>query len=407
MLIAGQLLLETTDDPIQGGCRIVTGMVRVEEDRIIDLILGELSEAADVGGPDCLVTPGLIDAHLHLPQFCSIGAHGLTLLDWLDQVIFPAEAAWEQTDVAIDQISQALTQCLLHGTTGICAWATVHQQAAAAALHLTEQIGLRGLVGQVLMDRGGPPSLTRPAGQLIDESAELLELFPPGGRVSAAVTPRFALACTPELLNRAGRLATERQAKVQTHMAETALECAEVERLFDGRRYLDVYDDAGLVGTDSIVGHAIHLDAHDRARLAKAGALVAHCPTANSFLRSGTMDLAALHSAGVGVVLGSDIGAGYERSMVRVARAMIEAAAAIGGPLPTAGQAWHAITTGAANALGWDDGGRLAPGAVADILVIRPNVHWLTGPIDPLYRLLFSWDDRWLAQVLLRGQRVY
>ena len=119
------------------------------------------------------------------------------------------------------------------------------------------------------------------------------------------------------------------------------------------------------------------------------------------------MDRATLVQDGVAVALGSDIGAGYERSMVRVARAMIEAAAAIGDEFPSAPQAWNGITAGNADRLGWSDAGRLRAGNVADIVVIRPNVPWTDANHDPLATLMFAWDDRWIERVYLRGESVY
>ena len=224
--------------------------------------------------------------------------------------------------------------------------------------------------------------------------------------MAAAVTPRFAISCSEDLLSGAGKLAREQGSMVQSHLAETVSECELVERLFDGRSYVDVYRQAGLLCDRAIFGHGIHLDADDRASLQQTGATVAHCPTANSFLRSGTMDRVALLRDSVKLAVGSDIGAGYERSMVRVARAMIEAAASLGGDYPDAAAAWYAITAGNADALGWADAGRLRAGAAADLLVIEPTIPWLDSPVDPLSMLMFAWDDRWLKQTMLRGQLV-
>src|SRR5690606_29780466 len=146
---------------------------------------------------------------------------------------------------------------------------------------------------------------------------------------------RFAISCTAELLAQAGALAAEHGAIVQTHLAETLPECARVRDLFGGQSYVEVYRRAGLLGTRSLFGHGIHLDQHDCQQLAASESTLAHGPTANAFLGSGTMQRHALLSAGVGITLGSDIGAGHERSMVRVARAMILAAASLGvGPPP-------------------------------------------------------------------------
>ncbi len=118
------------------------------------------------------------------------------------------------------------------------------------------------------------------------------------------------------------------------------------------------------------------------------------------------MNWSAMTRDDVLLAIGSDIGAGYERSMVRVARAMIEAAAIIGDEIPDAPTAWYAITAGNADSLGWKDAGRLSVGVPADLVVIEPDLPWLESPAEPLSNLMFSWDDRWITQTLLRGQPV-
>jgi guanine deaminase len=411
MLIAGQLLLvDSTDnasDPIASPRMVLKpGTIRTEGDRIAEVILGEIFAAADAGGPDCLIAPGFIDTHLHLPQFDAIGAHGMRLLDWLDRVILPIESTWRDPHVAAERAHRALSRCLRHGTTAVCAYATVHHEATAEALRVASELGIRGVIGQTLMDREAPAELLSPADRQIEQTERLLKRFLPSGRVAAAVTPRYAVACSPRLMRMAGDLARSHSAIVQTHLAETLPECARVRELFAGRSYVDAYDEAGLLGPRSIFGHGIYLSPAEVARLVETGSVIAHCPLANSFLASGMMPRARWLASGVKLTLGSDIGAGYEVSMPRVARGMIETATARGDLPPTAAQAWHAITAGNADMLGWHDAGRIETGASADILVIRPDVNWRDTPVDPLARTLFGWDDRWLEKILLRGEWV-
>jgi guanine deaminase len=412
LILAGQLL--RNDEARPGRVRLVPGHVRLEDERIAEVVEGKVPTSCDAGGPEALICPGFIDTHLHLPQFDTIGAHGRPLLDWLDGVTFPAERRWEDTDYARGMTRRVVDQLLAHGTTGLCAYATVHHDATHAALEVVRDAGLRGVVGQTLIERHAPDFLSRSAAQLLAETARLLDAFPPENvshRVAAAVTPRFAITCTAELMAELGRLAAERGAVVQSHLAETVPECELIDELFDGRSYVNVYGDAGLLTPRSIYGHGIYLDTDDRRTLAETGAVVAHCPTANSFLRSGTMDRRAHLGRGVRLSLGSDIGGGYERSMVRVARAMIEAAASFSGledaDLPGAAEAWWQVTAGNAEALGWEDAGRLEAGAGADVLVIEPDVPWLDASVDPLATLLWSWDDRWLTRTVVRGRVGY
>ena len=417
MLIAGQLLLDASPAavdvsipsraPTVGRCRITPGMLRIRDGRIAEVIEGEISPSADAGGPQYLVSPGFIDTHLHLPQFDMIGAHGLPLLQWLSDVTFAAESKWADADHAAAMVSRAVSQCFSFGTTAICAYSSVHYDATAAALRIAGDAGMRGVIGQVLMDQQAPETLCRPAAQLIDETASLLDRFPPGSPLAAAVTPRFAITCSAGLLADAGRLASERSAVVQTHLAETIPECQRVSELFGGMSYVDVYDRAGLMSPRSLFGHGIYLNAVDRCKIASRRGMIAHCPTANSFLRSGTMQRETLAGEQVAITLGSDIGAGYERSMVRVGRAMIEAAASLGDSYPDAATAWHTITTGNADHLGWHQIGRIAPGASADLVLIKPNIPWLDRTVDPLSQLMFAWDDRWIERTWVRGNLVF
>lgn len=422
MILAGRLLLN--DETRPGHMRLATGTVRLDGEQIAEIVECPPDQfpkepAAGARGPHALICPGFIDTHLHLPQFDTIGAHGLPLLEWLDGVTFPAERKWEDADYARGMTQRVVDQLLAYGTTAICAYATVHHAGTTAALETVRDAGLRGVIGQTLINRNAPDFLTRPANQLLDETADLLDKFLPGDRLAAAITPRFAITCTAAFMADMGKLAAERDAVIQSHLAETRPECAFIAELFDGTSYVDVYKNAGLLSPRSLYGHGIYLDADDRQTLADTGAIVAHCPTANSFLRSGTMDRKTHLESNVNLSLGSDIGGGYERSMVRVARAMVEAAASHAdipaGELPTASEAWWQITAGNADALGWPDGGRLEAGHSADLLVIEPDIQWLSSSefseelpgVDPLAMLLFAWDDRWIKRTLVQGRIAY
>lgn len=415
--ITGTLML-----PAPGGTvRLAGGTLTLANGRIESIAEGEPHAPPDLGGDDALILPGFVDAHMHLPQFDSIGIDGLTLLEWLDRAIFPAECAWADSDHAGQMTARAATSLLSFGTTAICAYATVHMGATLSAMLALSDAGLRAMVGQVLMDRNAPPELCAPAGKLLKNaesttkwSQARAQTHRDRWRIEHSINPRFAISCTPELLHGAGQLARSLNAPVQTHISENQAECAMIAQLFGGRSYTGVYEDAGLLGPRSVLAHGVWLDDQETRTLADSRSIIAHCPTANTFLQSGDCNVARLCRADVPIVIGSDIAGGNERSMVRVARAMIETSKRIHAgdsshprnahsPIISPAQAWWSITGANADALGWPSTSRLAPGAEADILIVRPDIPWRNAT-DPLGTLLYAWDDRWLECTLTMGQ---
>ncbi len=419
MLISGHLLVVQSD----GLCGLRPGTLRVHEEVIESIEWDEISDKADWGGPSYFISPGFVDAHTHLPQFNLIGAHGMPLLRWLNEVVFPSEALWSDVEYATNMTRWAARKMLSHGTTSMAAYATVHHDSALAAMKELASLGMRGLVGQVLMDQEAPAELCRPTEQLLDQASELQHRYHNPNSIRAAVTPRFAISCSEGLLQGAGKIASEHHAFVQTHLAETVAECDRITDLFDGRDSIDVYGSSGLLGERSLLGHGIHLSEPDRLQLSRSNSRVVHCPLANSFLGSGSMNRAKLIHDAVRISLGSDIGAGYEHSLVRVARAMIETASHVrlagargevsdcelpgfelpDCEVPSAAEAWHSITAGNADAIGLSRSGRIEIGSIADLVIVRPTIPWQESPVNPLSMWMFAWDDRWIEAVLVRG----
>ncbi|QOI99757.1 MAG: amidohydrolase family protein [Phycisphaeraceae bacterium] len=387
--------LALADGP--AGLRLIPGFIRVTGG-----VLERVEPDPAVGGDDArtIIFPGFIDAHAHLPQFRSVGVAGLELLDWLDAVIFPAESRWADADLAHREAADAARQLLSFGTTAVAAYATVHHSATQRAIDALADAGMAGHVGQVLMDTGAPPRLARPAG----DQADALELKP-RDRVMPSIAPRFALSCSEELLALAAEMASRTGWLAQTHLAETTAECRAVESRF-GVPYTEVYRRAGLLTPRAVLAHGIHLSRADREALARVGAVIAHCPTANEFLRAGRMDRAGTLAAGARLALGSDVAGGPDRSMVRVARAMAMVASRDGGVFVPAAECFRQITAGNADALDLASTGRLAPGLDADLVIVEPDIPWQDHP-DPLSLLLYAWDDRWIRRVYAAGRPVF
>jgi guanine deaminase len=219
------------------------------------------------------------------------------------------------------------------------------------------------------------------------QSADLCERWHgrDDGRLSYAFTPRFAVACSAEMLKESATLAAHYGAHWQTHLAEDASEVAEVARLFpEARDYLDVYDRAGALGDRTILAHAVWLSERELGRLVDSGSRIAHCPASNLFLGAGLMPLGRYLDAGARVGLGSDVAGGPELSVFSVMRA----GAYVEGALRALGDArpvlspldWLRLgTLDGARALGLERvTGSLEVGKEADLIAVDPSMS------DPL-----------------------
>ena len=219
-----------------------------------------------------------------------------------------------------------------------------------------------------------------------------------GGRLRYAVTPRFAVSCTPEMLRRSADLAHETGTYWQTHIAEDRAEIDEVARLFpDALDYTDVYDRAGGLGPHTLLAHAIHLSDREVARLAEAGVNVAHCPASNLFLRVGRHAAGRYLDAGLSVGLGSDVAGGPDLSIFRRCAPAPTPERAAASPLSTRRRSWTPLEWLRARQPGRRAGARarrpigsLEAGKEADLIVVDPA---FTAPMPGVAATTIPTDD--------------
>ncbi len=330
--------------------------------------------------PARIICPGLVDVHAHLPQYPASGCGQGELLPWLNAHIFPLERQFDAARARLES-PRFFHELARHGTTTAMLYTVIYEDSCEAAFQAAERSGLRLTLGKVMMDVGSYGGL--PTEQILALSLAQSERLcarwhgANGGLLGYAFSPRFAVSCSEELMRGAAELAARHDAPVQTHLAENLAELDLVRRLFPSARdYTDVYDRCGLLTPRTVLGHCLHLSDRELATLAARGAKVAHCPTANFFLASGLLPLNRVLDAGVGVGLGTDVGAGTELNLWQVMRAAVETQKARSyyerdARLLTPAEAFYLATQGGAETLGLGKViGSLEPGKEADLVVL-------------------------------------
>jgi guanine deaminase len=413
---------------LDGGTRYeADGLLRVDAAGRIEAI----EDWRRTGPPDdvsvdlrpLLVLPGLVDLHAHLPQLPNAGlGAGLDLLTWLDRYIFPLERDFDEA--AAERLAPAVFSAFAAaGTTTVMLYGAVYGPSLHAAFGAAEEHGIRAVIGKVMMDRlryDAKIPDTEVLEVSLRQSQDLIERWHgrDDGRLQYAVTPRFAVSCSADMLRESAALARATGTYWQTHLAEDRNEIAEVARLFpEAVDYTDVYDRAGGLGERSFMAHAIHLSEREVRRLAETATRIAHCPSSNLFLASGTMPLARYLEAGLVVGLGGDVAGGPDISLFAVMRA---GAYTQSGRRTMLGETRPSLTPlewlrlgslEGARALGMEDTiGSLEVGKEADFIAVDDGLtaplhgQQTDDPADVMSRLIFRARPDMVRGAWVRGR---
>jgi guanine deaminase len=371
-----------------------------------------------------VVLPGMVDLHAHLPQIPNAGlGAGMDLLAWLERYVFPLERGFDEATA--ERVAPAAWRAFAAaGTTTALVYGAVYEASLDATFRAAEAHGIRAVIGKVMMDRLTYDETIDPTvilDQSLAEAARLIERWhgAADGRLRYAVTPRFAVSCTADLLRESASLAAATGAYWQTHVSEDRGEIAEVARLFpEAIDYVDVYNRAGGLGARTVLAHAVHLSERELDRLVESSSRVAHCPVSNLFLASGVMPLGRYLEAGLAVGLGSDVAGGPDLSMFGVMRVGFYAqharqiAGLEVGPLLTPLEWLRLGSLDGARALGLGDViGSLEVGKEADLIAVDPTfLAPLEGqlpdddPADLASRLIFRAHPDMVRAAWVRGR---
>lgn len=173
--------------------------------------------------------------------------------------------------------------------------------------------------------------------------------------------------------------AAGRNAPLHVHLSEQTAE-NDACRAAHGRTPTELLAEHGALGPRTVAVHATHLTSADIALLGGAHTGVCMCPTTERDLADGIGPAVALQEAGSPLSLGSDSHAVID--LLEEARAMEldERLRTRARGHWTAAELLHAATAAGHAALGWQDAGRIAPGALADLTTLALDSVRTAGP---------------------------
>ena len=275
-----------------------------------------------------IITPGLVDLHLHAPQYSYCGtAMDLELLDWLQQYTYPEEAHYADPAYARLGYSYFVRDLKNSATTRACIFATLHTDATLELMHQLRGAGLSAFVGKLGMDRNSPDSYREPSAAAgLAETRRWLDTCRAentlhAGPVRPMITPRFTPSTSDEYMRGLGELAREYNVPAQSHLSENPGEIAWVAELCPGTKfYGESYSRYGLFGggVPTVMAHCIYSPDDEAALMKQNRVMIAHCPTSNENVIAGIAPAAHYLRGGWRVGLGSDVAGGQTLDLFTV-----------------------------------------------------------------------------------------
>lgn len=353
--------------------------------------------------PEHIVTPGLVNLHTHAAMTLMRGlADDLPLMRWLHEAIWPAEARHVSHAFVRDGSLLAGSEMLRGGIT-TCNDMYFFPQASAEAF---DRLGLRAVIGITVIDF--PSQYASDADDYLNKGLASFESWRGHPLIQFALAPHAPYTVGNRSFERIGTLAEELEIPIHIHIHETTDEIAHSLRDF-GQRPIARLESLGLLGPNLIGVHAVHLDPQDIERLGRHHCAIAHCPTSNMKLASGTAPVSRLLEQGLSVGLGSDGAASNNR--LDLWREMLHATLLAklsngdASSLP-AHQALRMATLHGARALGLDHRiGSILPGKAADICALRIDDPDSLPLFDPASHLLYVLGRHCVSDVWIDGQQ--
>lgn len=353
---------------------------------------------------NCLIMPGLVNAHTHAAMSLLRGiADDLPLDQWLNNYIFPSEAKHAGPEFVYLGTCLSAMEMALNGVTTFADGYFHMENAAQAAL----DVGLRAVVAQGILDVPTPDAPV--PGSWRKRADTFLAGCPTDSLIARALFCHSPYLCSAETLQAAGALSREHDILLFCHVSETAQEVEEIQRQH-GARPVEHLRRLGILGRDFVAVHAVHVSDAEQEMLAESGTGIVHCPESNMKLASGAAPVQDFLAKGMTVAIGTDGPASNNNLDLfeEIRSASLMAKLITGDPQALdARTVLRMATIDGARVLGMEDRiGSLQPGKLADLIVINLNRPHLTPLYDAISHLAYAARGTDVRHVMVNGRWV-
>jgi len=333
-----------------------------------------------------IVLPGLINTHCHSAMTLLRGAgEDQPLKAWLEETIWPLEAAVMDDNYVTLGTQLAVAEMLLCGTTTFSDMYFLPEKVADVCI----DVGIRAQLSFPIIEFAN--AWSHSADDALAKGLALHEQLKGNNLVHVALGPHSGYSLSAAELEHIAQVGLEQNLPIQMHIHETAQEVADAHQSM-GQSWIERCAEIGMLGPHVQAVHMTQISDSELKLIADTDTRVVHCPTSNLKLASGYCPTTQLRDAGITVSLGTDGAASNKRlnlfAEARMASLLAKhtdrnAAAA------TAEEMLHMATLGGARALGMENvTGSLEVGKAADLIAVDINSLGMLPMYNPFATLI-------------------
>ncbi len=379
-----------------------------------------------------IAIPGMINAHCHSPANLVRGMMPSKPLEIWRTYYRASLRDMREEDFYASALLGGM-EMLKNGTTTVLDHFFGNQacrfMGAGGAIQAMRDLGLRHVVALTLSDKNYEETipLENSASEVsdeiqrmsaseakatqawIDDCEAFVEAFHAPEKLTIACPgPSAVQRCTDRLLVGSAELARKRKLPIHIHLAETKPQAIMGRRIY-GTSLLRHLDEIGILGETMSLAHAIWVEPDDIELFAKRGATPIHNPASNLRIGSGLAPVKEYIRAGVKVALGTDGAASNDGQnmfdAIRLAMLIHNQAGSNFNDWMAPRQALAMATRNGARAFGID-AGAIAPGKLADLVLLRRDTAAFTPLNDVLGQLALCENGASVDSVLVNGEWV-
>lgn len=356
-----------------------------------------------ISGKHKIALPGLINGHSHAAMTLLRGiADDRSLIDWLNNYIFPLEQQFVNADFVRIGTELACWEMIRGGTT---TFVDMYFYPDVISKVVTK-CGLRGLISSTISDNQTPNAQN--AEDAINGGEEYINRW---AQKTPTITPILGPHAIYSLnlaqLKETRRIAALTDTPISIHLSESEYELQYSKQTY-GMTSIEALDSIDFFNGRTIAAHVVWPTKKEIAILAERNVGVIHNPTSNMKLASGIAPIADMLDAGILIGLGTD-GAASNNDLdmweeMRLA-ALLQKVTQMNPEVLPATTVLRMATTNGANIIGLGGKiGKLEIGMDADIIQVAfDDVHHQPNYDIPSH-LVYVTDEQDVVTVIVNGK---